>query len=110
MVTERPPVEDPMPLCSRRRIPLFQILPMLVVALSIGACSSDKSNKTNKTEPLPAECNELADLLTKCFASTQTGEMTRKGFPVIQKGDEAALAKLEGDCRRNLKDLKGDCR
>ena len=59
------------------------MLPMLVVALSLVACSSDK---TNKTEPLPAECNELADLLTKCFASTQTGEMTRKGFPVIQKG------------------------
>jgi hypothetical protein len=96
-----------MPLCSRRRISPLRILPMLVVAFSLVACSSDK---TNKTEPLPAECSELADLLTKCFASTQTGEMTRRGFPVIQKGDEAALSKLEGDCRRNLKDLKGDCR
>ena len=79
----------------------------IMVAAALFGCSRESSNKT---EPLPAVCDELAATLTRCFSSAEVGDTARKGFPVVKKGDEAALAHLEIECRRNLQDLKGDCR
>lgn len=84
-------------------VPLF-----VLWAICSEGCRSHSEEP--KDEPMPPSCIALADTLGRCFPASNIAETTRRGLPVIKKGDKGALAKRESECARNLADARKDCR